>query len=344
MKNSPSKRTSKKAASLAAILFLAVSATGGPGQEFTLRTRVDLVVVPFSVMTDGRFVAGLGAEDFVVREDGRLQVVEEFSTDPVPLSAVLLIDTGLIEQAFRAVSVSRSALVRAFNLTEQHRLIGAADEVAVYRYDNRVSLVLDFTDDEAALRASLEWMENAGGGVGLVGGPGPGIPVVNGVPIEPRASTPVTGDKRVLHDAINEAALALRLRDEGRRKVILLVSDGRERESEIDYDEVQLRLLETEVQVFAIHVRTGLVERLLGDLTSRLDEYADFTGGDVYATGPDGLDPLYPRITAQARSQYVLTYYSTNEAPPNRLVFREIDVQSLRGYQVFHRAGYYQVP
>jgi len=312
--------------------------------EFTLRTRVDVVVVPFSVMDQDRFVPGLEAGDFVVLEDGRQQMIEEFTSEPVPLSAVLLIDTGMLPEAFAGVATSREALVHAFNLTDQHRAAGIADEVAVYRYDNQVSQLLDFTDDEDALRTSLDWMEDYAGGVGLVGGPVPGTPVVNGVPVNPTAPSPRTRDQRVLHDAVNEAALALRLRDPERRKVILVVADGSERESAMSYEDVQLRLLETEAQVFSVHIRIGLIERIFGSATSRLDDYADFTGGDVYSTGPEDLDPLYSRITAQARSQYVLTYRSTNEAQRDRLVFREIEVRSRQGYRVFHKAGYYQVP
>jgi VWFA-related protein len=348
MKDSPSQPKRERIASFVLILLTFIGSFVPNAfvlaQEFTLRARVDEVVVPFSVMNDGRFVAGLESGDFTVLEDGRTQTIESFRADPVPLSAVLLIDTGLLPESFAAVSTSRVALVRAFNLTEQHRAIGAADEVAVYRYNNQVTRLLDFTDQDEALGNSLEWMEGFRGGVGLVGGPPPGTPVINGVPINPTANTPLTRDRRVLHDAVNEAALALRSREPERRRVILLVSDGSERASVTSYEDVQLRLLETEVQVFAIHIRTGLIERLAGSLMSRLDEYADFTGGATYATGSGNLDPLYPRITAQARSQYELIYRSANEAPSDRLVFREIEVTNRQGFDVFHRAGYYQVP
>lgn len=329
------------------VAFLASSAPSGGlfAQEFTLRTRVDLVEVPFSVMDGDRFVAGLTPEDFEVREDGRTQTIEEFNVDPVPLSAVLLIDSGLVSASFDALSASREALIKAFNLTPQHRALGTADELAVYRYNNQVTQLLDFTDNEDAFRASLEWTSDFGGGVGTVGGQSPiQSPVINGVPVNPTAPRPETRDQRVLHDAMYEAALALRPRDAERRKIILVVSDGSERDSDTSYEDVQLRLLETGVQVYAVHIRVGLLSRVLGGVTTRLDDYASFTGGSVYGTGPSNLDPLYARITGQARSQYVLYYRSTNEAPADRLVFREIDVRSLEGYDVFHRAGYYQVP
>jgi VWFA-related protein len=328
---------------LAALALPLMATSAQAAQDLTL--RVEEVLVPFSVMDGDRFVPGLGASDFIVLEDGKTQVIEDFTSDPVPLSAVLMIDSGLTSVSFRALAESREALIKAFNLTEQHRALGFADEVAVYRYDNRVTLLQDFTEDEDAVRKSLDWMEDYEGGVGRVGGQAPiESPVINGVPVSPTAARPQTADRRVLHDAVDEAALALRSRDADRRKVIIMISDGTERESLTSYEDVQFRLLETEVQIFAISIRTGLINRLFGNLASPLDDYADFTGGDVYVTGPGDLDPLYARLTSQARAQYVLTYRSTNEAPRDRLVFREIEIRSRDGYSVFHRAGYYQAP
>jgi VWFA-related protein len=314
--------------------------------DLTIRTRVEEVVVPFSVMDNGRFVAGLEAKDFVVLEDGVRQDIAQFSIDPVPLSAVVLLDTGVNADALEALKLSKESLVKAFNLTEQHARLGIADEVAVYRYNNFVSQISDFTSDEDTLRASLSEIDRFTGGVGLVGGEYPvESPEINGVRAIPSAPRPVTGDRRVLHDAINEATLALRTRGTDRRRVVVLFSDGSEEDSAISYEDVQLRLLEADVQIFPLYVRTGLFERIFGNTMSVLDDYADFTGGEVYATTPDGLDPLFPRITGQARSQYVITYSTTNEAPRDRLVFREIEVRTTSGrYDIFHRAGYYQAP
>ena len=271
-------------------------------------------------------------------------------TDPrlvfYSLSAVILIDTGVDAESFEALKLAKGSLVKAFNLTPQHELLGIADEVAVYRYNNFATQVADFTRDENTLRTSLDQIDRFGGGIGLVGGQSPvDTPTINGAPTVPAATTPVRGDRRVLHDAVSEATLALRTRGAERRKVILLFSDGSEEASEISYEDVQLRLLEADVQIFPIYVRTGIFERIFGEVGNQLDEYADFTGGEVYATTPGGLDPLFARITGQARTQYVLTYTTTNQAPPDRIVFREIDIRAASGsYDIFHRAGYYQAP
>jgi hypothetical protein len=52
----------------------------------------------------------------------------------------------------------------------------------------------------------------------------------------------------------------------------------------------------------------------------------------------------FPRVTEQARNQYVLTYVSSNEAPSDTIVFRRIEVLSEDPYDIVHKAGYYPVP
>ena len=71
-----------------AIVSLLVLVLTASAQDFQIRTRVDLVVVPVTVRASGdKLVNGLKKEDFIVFEDGRRQTVTNFTSDPVPLSA-----------------------------------------------------------------------------------------------------------------------------------------------------------------------------------------------------------------------------------------------------------------
>ena len=87
-------------------------------QRPTIRADVDLVVVPTSVKnTQGRFVYDLKQEDFTIFEDGRQQQIQQFSIDPVPLSTVVLVDTGIAcrysmqqRQAFRVLQTPRAEM------------------------------------------------------------------------------------------------------------------------------------------------------------------------------------------------------------------------------------------
>src|SRR4029077_3010777 len=88
----------------------------------------------------------------------------------------------------------------------------------------------------------------------------PGGPTVNGAPVGGPVIAPVNTPPReahVLNDAILRAALDLTKRDRTRRKVILVISDGRELGSQASYSDV-LKVLETRnIQVKAVVVDSG---------------------------------------------------------------------------------------
>ena len=133
-----------KALTLALVPILA--AVFLSAQDFQIRTRVDLVVVPVSVKNDdnhNHLVSGLTKEDFIVYEDGQKQTISVFSNDPVPISAAILVDTGLSEISFQKVHNTFPALAEAFS---------DFDEVTVYRFDKFVTQVLDFTGDKLLVR------------------------------------------------------------------------------------------------------------------------------------------------------------------------------------------------
>src|SRR5678815_328426 len=89
---------------LALILLTVVTAVLLNAQDFQIRTRVDLVVVPVSVRgDDNQLISGLTKDDFVISEDGKQQTIETFSADPTPISAAILVDSGLSTNTFQKV-------------------------------------------------------------------------------------------------------------------------------------------------------------------------------------------------------------------------------------------------
>src|SRR2546422_3912412 len=128
-----------------ALLFVVLT---GIAQDIQIRTRVDLVVVPVSVKNKAdRLVTGLSKGDFTVLEDGRRQTITNFTIDPVPLSAAVLIDTGLSESSLSKVQKTFPALAGAFS---------EFDEVSVYRFDKFVKKVLDFSRESAVVETSMK--------------------------------------------------------------------------------------------------------------------------------------------------------------------------------------------
>ena len=319
---------------IASALVLLLTASPLQAQEFQIRASVELVVVPFSVKGDGNaLIAGMGSDQFTVLEDNVEQSIEGFSIDPVPLSAAVVIDTGVDKDSLAAIQEAIPSIVFGF---------GPLDEVAIYRYNNSVVQMQDFTEDPEVLRTALDELKKFRPAAQFTGGapvqPGP---VINGIPSINTARIPLDRDTRVLHDAVYESALGLRNRPEAeRRKIIVLVSDGNDTRSVQKMDDNILFLIDSEIQVYSIALETGFFGRLF----NTLDDYSRLTGGDIYHVGTGALEPAFPQVMEQARNQYVLTYVSTNEAPSDRIVFRRIEVLCEDPYDIVHRAGYYQVP
>ena len=121
---------------LPALLFLVAAASA---QDYKIRAKVDLVVVPVTVKGLGdKLISGLSKNDFVVLEDGRPQAITNFSNDPVPLSAAVVVDSGLAPGTLSKIQQTFSSLAGSFS---------ESDEVSLYRYDKFVTKVLDFSAD-----------------------------------------------------------------------------------------------------------------------------------------------------------------------------------------------------
>lgn len=316
----------------------------GHGQDFQIRTRVDLVVVPVTVKGSGdRLITGLTQDDFIVLEDGSKQTITNFTTDPVPLSAAVLVDTGLTPGSLSKVQQTFPALAGAFS---------DFDEVAVYRFDKFVAKVLDFSQDNAVVETAMKTLRDVKPDTstypasprGPFSTPGP---VINGAPVIPPGQigvivTSPPEKTKVLNDAIFMAASDLAKRDRERRKIVLVISDGSTTGSNHSFDETMRNLLDTGIQVYAI----GLEQTFITRKFSVLADYAKNTGGDAYfANSLQNIEKFYARATEQARNQYVLGYVSNNKLPGPEPVFRDIQIKLARaGFEALHRRGYYQYP
>jgi len=305
---------------------------------------VDLVVVPVTVKGAGdRLITGLTQDEFLVLEDGHKQTITNFTSDPVPLSAAVLVDTGLTAGSLSRVQQTFPALAGAFS---------DFDEVAVYRFDKFVTKILDFSQDNTVVETAVKTLNEVkpdgnaypASPRGPFSTPGP---VINGAPVIPPGQTGVivtTPPKniKVLNDAIFQAASDLARRDRGRRKIVLVISDGSTTGSDHSFDETVRSLLDTGIQVYAI----GLEQTFLTRKFSVLNDYAKTTGGDAYfANSVPAIERFYSRAAEQARNQYVLGYMSNNKVTGTVPIFRDIQVKLARdGLEALHRKGYYQYP
>jgi hypothetical protein len=105
-------------------------------------------------------------------------------------------------------------------------------------------------------------------GVPVLGGPlGPQGPMINNIPVDrsiPSAISPAK-QARVLNDAILTAAMDLCARQKGRRKIIFVISDGREYHSNASYGDVMKVLLSNGILVYGIGVGGSAIPGLQAD-------------------------------------------------------------------------------
>jgi VWFA-related protein len=321
---------------------------------FKMSVAVNFVQIPVRVKDgSGRLVGGLTSNDFRVYEDGVLQQLKFFTADAFPLSAAVVVATDLPSTTMKKVNETLPALIGAFS---------EVDEVALYRYGHTVQQVSGFSGASSVSTATVNRIKRPGreGGPPMTGGPFGGGPTINGHPVsDPNANGGRAGDVQtpprefyVLNDAILRAAQDLSKRDKTRRRIIFVVSDGREQGSSAGYDEVRRVLLANNISVYGVGVDTAAIPiydkanriRIPGFGTGNiLPRYASETAGDMMAEfDRQGIEQAYAKIADAARNQYTLGY--TTQATKSS-AFRTIDVRVLRpNLNVFAKQGYYPLP
>jgi VWFA-related protein len=315
-----------------------------------VRVHTNFVQVPVTVRDhNGHLVDGLLSTDFIVKENGVPQKLTFFTADPFALSVAVVLDLGMSDTAVQKVNQTFPALISAF---------APYDEVSLYTYSSTVSQVSDFAGASQKLTALLNQMKTERGhnaGPPVLGGPLANGPIINGVPVgsptEPVNTPPK--EAHVLNDAILQAALALSKRDRTRRKIIFVISDGREFGSKASYRDVLRLLLSNEIEVKAVAVESaalplyGKIERLhLPDqgYGNILPRYTAATGGGTpYSELSRGaIEDVYAQAMSESRNQYTLGYTPAKPKVPTSAAYRNIEVLVERpGLKVSAKDGYY---
>src|ERR1700758_3524217 len=255
----------------------------------TLKVDVNLVNV-FVTVTDphGSPVGGLKKEDFVLKEDGREQTIKVFDKESaLPLSIALAIDTSL---STRQDLPLEQASAKRF----AHEIMRPVDALSVYAFSEVVrEATRGYTADLKRIDESIDHIR--------------------------------VGAATALYDAIYLASRALDSRKG--RKVIVLITDGGDTVSTVDYKQALRAAEEAEAIVYSIIVVP--IENSAGRETGgehALIQLSDDTGGKYYyATSTSDLDGAFHKISEELRTQYLLAYYPSQRTSFSD--FRRIEVQ-----------------
>jgi VWFA-related protein len=331
---------------------------GAQEQLFTITKNVNQVMVPVTIKDEsGHLVNGLVSQDFTVLEGGKKQKLNFFTSDPFALSAAVILDLGMKDVDVQRVNHTFPALEGAFS---------EFDEVSIYGYSNTVSQISGWGAAGEKLADTLENLRAVRGrnnGPPVTGGPlGPQGPMINNMPVDAAAPSVYTPqqESHVMNDAILKAALDLAKRDPTRRKVIFVLSDGREYRSNASYRDVLKVLLTNNIMVYGIGVGGSAIPGYKQvekfhlprfGYSDILPKYTNATGGEVFdELTRTGIEDAYLQAMGDARNQYTLGYATEAKASGS---YRSIEVMvskpscrsSVRPcVSVFARDGYYPAP
>jgi len=257
-----------------------------------LRINADLVQLHVRVIDrNNRPINNVAKDQFHVFEDGAPQPIESFTREDVPISYGLAVDTsGSLRSQLQSVIDAGKTIINSNK---------SGDETFLVRFisSDKIETVQDFTDNKEMLTDALD-------------------------------SLYVEGGQTAIIDAVYlsaEHVSGYRKGDEGdrRRRALIVITDGEDRNSFYKQEQLFARLREEDVQIFVIGFvneldkETGLIRKSPREKAVNLiKKLATETGGRAFF--PESLSELPTianEIVRDLRTQYVIAYNPTNKTP-----------------------------
>lgn len=322
-----------------------------------LRLNVTYVEVPVTVKdSKGKDVPGLQWRDFQVYENNTYEPLKEFFTDSDALSVVYVVDQSLPRDVMAQVNDSLGAIQGGLT---------PYDEVGVLTYGNGVhNQSGGFTGAQSARVPFILSMTKSAGTEQLNpvnDGPFASCGIrENGNCVDPNLQAgrsagdgyfmTIPKEIHTLNDAILAAGKLLSTRPKGRRRVIYVISDGKEYGSTAKYKDVVKYLQTNHILVYGTLVGDaarwgeGRLSRFHLPFTmydNRLVGYTMATGGTLDSEhGVNNMEKSYEALAREARTKYTLVYASHEPLIDGK--YRKIDVRVNRpNLEVIAPPGYY---
>jgi Ca-activated chloride channel family protein len=241
--------------------------------------------------------------------DGIRLELSLFTHENRPISIVLMMDTSASMD--EKLPVAQSAAIR-FTKT-----LRAQDLAQVVQFNDRATVLQDFTSDHEALEAAIHKTEASG----------------------PTA----------LHNALYVALKDLgkqKKAGELRRRAIVLLSDGEDTASLVTDDQVLELARKTEINIYSISLRPSRPadrnRQGFSQAAHLLTALAQETGGQVhFPNSLSELDTVYDRIAEELRTQYNLGYVSSNKRRDGKWRRIVVRIPEREEVQIRHKIGYY---
>lgn len=240
---------------------------------------------------DGNFLPGLKKENFRILEDGKPQIITNFSpAGEAPITIVLLIE-------FRAHLYTGNYYAQLSKYWGANFLnqLKKDDWVALEDFDLKTRVDVDFTHDPMEVMREINHMV---------------VPLYS---------------ESCLYDAIGETID--RLAEVKGKKSILIVASGYDTFSKLTYDNTMKLVRQSDVGIYTIGTSQVMVDTnasisggtSIGNIRSQVAQqqmkvFADLTGGQAWTPEFEGQIPeIMHTIAASLRNQYSLGYAPTSQ-------------------------------
>lgn len=191
--------------------------TGAQAVTPSIRVQSILVTTPVTVINrGGDFVSDLDEKDFKIFDNGVQQPIERFDIASEPIAMVILVQT---DNSMASLLYQIRGLAPVFS----DLLAGPDGHIAVIGFADKPALLQDFSNNRDQLKATLGQID-------------------------------AFGLKAHLNDALMQAMRMLETRPETERRVVVAFSEGADRGSENDKNDVVRRATADEVTIYGMHL------------------------------------------------------------------------------------------
>jgi Ca-activated chloride channel homolog len=261
------------------------------GENERILINTELVTLHVRVIDrNNRPIANVAKDEFKIYEDGVLQPIFSFTQEEVPVTYGLAVDTsGSLRSQLTQVIDAAKTIIKSNK---------RGDETFLERFisSDKIETVQDFTANRDQLMDALDELYVEGGQTA----------VVDGVYL----AAEHVGEYRKGDN------------DDRRRRALIVITDGEDRNSYYTETQLMQRLREEDVQIYLI----GFVNELDADkglirksprekAVALINKLATETGGRAFfPQSISELPEIANSIVHDMRSQYVISYDPTNKA------------------------------
>jgi Ca-activated chloride channel family protein len=272
-----------------------------------VKLRVNMINLNIEVLDqEGRYVRGLTKDNFEIYEDKTKQSIDLFSFDDQPISIGFIFDLS--------GSMTGKVVRARETLREFENGCNIDDEMFLIGFNEKPSLLADFTKDDSE--------------------------IVNSVAMMP------TKGSTSLYDAVYMGVEKLK---QGRynRKVLIIISDGQDNSSHYTQKEIKNLVRESDVEIFSVGTTEIWQSAAFSDMEGMeiLDDISTMTGGKAYF--PQNFDQMARvcrQIALGLRNQYSIAYVPSNASFDGSWRKLKVKIKGIKDSGRFvlrARTGYY---